>query len=84
MSESRTLCVNKRRYFHRFIKQEHFSPIDLLAWLNEQEIYPKCYWQGRDGKEVAAVGSLLTLYSIPCFDRDNDSPARFWGGKTLK
>jgi len=81
MSEqSRTLCVNSARHFHRFSKREISGPLDLFCWLKEQETSIKVYWQDRDGTEIAAVGSVLTLRTPPCFEKGNDSPARFWGG----
>jgi len=81
MIESSTLCVNGKHYFHRYQSQEWNGPLDLLSWIAEQKIYPKCYWKERGGsKEIAAVGSLLTLHEVPCFDQGNDSPAKFWGG----
>ena len=80
MTESFTLCINGERYFHRSLTKTLHNPLDLIAWLNEQKELPKCYWHGRDGREVAAFGSVLTLNTVPRFDRDNDSPARFWGG----
>jgi menaquinone-specific isochorismate synthase len=55
-------------------------PIDLLTWLEGQKEIPKCYWRSREGVEYAACGSVLTLNEVPEFDKDNDSPARFWGG----
>lgn len=83
MVESFTLCINGVRRFHRMAKKELFPSIELLAWLEAQEIFPKWYWKGRDGLEVAALGSVLTLSSPPEFDSGNDSPARFWGGQAF-
>ena len=80
MTESRTLCVNGQRHFHRYLVKELSSPFDLQAWLDAQQMTPKCYWQGRDGVEYAACGSVLTLTQVPRFNSGNDSPARFWGG----
>lgn len=77
--KSFTLSVNGQRHFHRMAKRE-LPPVDLLPWLDAQELFPKFYWKGRDGLEVAAVGSLLTLDEVPEFESGNDSPARFWGG----
>lgn len=56
------------------------APFDLLAWLKTQPDLPKVFWHGRDGMEVAACGAELMLHETPRFDRDNDSPAHFWGG----
>jgi len=80
MTESRTLCVNHKRYFHQFRIKQMEIPFDLLAWLKGREELPKLFWHGRDGTEVAACGSALMLHSPPHFDSDNDSPAHFWGG----
>jgi len=80
MHESFTLSIDGHRYFHQMAKKELFPSIDLLPWLDAQELFPKFYWRGRDGLEVAAVGSLLTLDEVPEFEAGNDSPARFWGG----
>jgi len=75
----KTLSVNRNRTYHRFLKETLSPPLDLLAWLSEQKMYPKFYWQ-EEGLERAACGSILTLDSPPEFDADNDSSARFWGG----
>ncbi|MDN3506248.1 MAG: isochorismate synthase [Simkaniaceae bacterium] len=80
MIESRMLCVNGARYFHRFSKRKLAGPLDLLGWLQAQEEQIKLYWQDRDGNEIAAVGSLLAFSEPPHFDRENESEARFWGG----
>ncbi len=80
MTESRTLCVNGARYFHRFSKREISGPLDLLCWLKKQDSMIKVYWKDRNNNEIAAVGSVLTLYTPPHFETDSDSPARFWGG----
>ncbi len=80
MTESRTLCVSGKRYFHRYIRKEVDSSIDLLSWLERQEKTPRVYWQGRDGTEIVAFGSVLNLTEVPKFDAGNDSPATFWGG----
>ncbi len=80
MTESKTLCFNQKRYFHRFKRSELSPSIDLLAWLHTQSAFPKMYWEGRDGVEMACAGSVLTLSKAPQFDSDNDSPARFFGG----
>lgn len=83
MTESRTLCVNGARYFHKFRIHQVEVPFDLLAWLKSRDELPKVFWHGRDGVEVAACGSVLTLQSPPHFDSDNDSPAHFWGGHSF-
>lgn len=80
MENSFTLCLNGQRFFHRVDKKELFPSLDLLPWLETQEFFPKFYWKGRDGFEVAALGSVLTLSEPPEFDNGNDSPAKFWGG----
>lgn len=79
-----TLRCNHKRYVHGFIRKEVDASIDLLAWLDHQNTFPKMYWQS-SGKEEerACVGSLLTLDEVPVFDPGNDSPARFWGGHTF-
>lgn len=83
MTESKTLCVNHQRFFHQMRTQEVNTPFDLLAWLKLQPEFPKFFWHGRDGLEVAAYGVELMLNEIPQFDRDNDSTARFWGGHSF-
>lgn len=80
MSETRTLCLNGSRYFHHFQIEKQYVEVDLLAFLESQDEDVKCYWQGRDGVEIACIGSVLTLSEVPRFERDHDSPAKFWGG----
>lgn len=79
--KSTTLCVNGEKFLHSYSTQKWPDSLNLLAYLNELEVYPKWYWQGRDQKlEVAAIGSLLEFNSVPLFQKENNSPARFWGG----
>lgn len=80
MTHSHMLCVNGARYFHRFSTRKLDGPIDLLSWLQAENAQVKVFWQDREGNEVAAVGSVLTLSAPPHFDSENESEARFWGG----
>lgn len=79
MTESRTLAIEGKRYFHTYNLKAIDPSLNLLAFLNSQKSSPKCYWQEGE-KEIIAFGNLLTLNTVPVFDRDNDSPVRFWGG----
>jgi len=79
-----TLSVNHKRYFHRFVKREQTLEIDLLSWLSSQNLSPKAYWKSRnEEKEIALIGSILTLHEVPVFNSGNESPAKFWGGQTF-
>lgn len=80
MIQSATLSVNEKRYFHRFSKKEIEVPLNLLDWIQSQKESVKMYWLGRDGEEIAAVGSVLDLLEVPVFDLSNESPAFFFGG----
>jgi menaquinone-specific isochorismate synthase len=53
--------------------------IDLLLWLENQTLFPKVYWQDRDGKSViAGLGKSLSFSGIP------EHPcARLFGGITF-
>lgn len=80
MVESATLSVNGNRYFHRFSKTVIEEPLNLLDWIQSQKEPVKMYWLGRDGEEMAACGSVLDLSQVPAFDKNNESPATFFGG----
>ncbi len=48
---------------------------DLIAWLEEQTLYPKVYWQNKEGtEEIAAVGARTELDVLPTSEK------RFFGG----
>jgi menaquinone-specific isochorismate synthase len=48
---------------------------ELLTWLKEQTLYPKVYWQNKEGtEEIAAVGAKSELDALPT------SKKRFFGG----
>lgn len=77
------LIVNGRSYIHNQIS-EKIPPLNLLAWLDAQTIYPKIYWKSKNGQqEIAAVGKVLEFSSVPIFDSANNSSARFFGGKSF-
>lgn len=54
--------------------------IDPLAWLEQQTLYPKVYFETpKTGMKVAGVGSAYTIDEVPSFHRLSASP-RFFGG----
>lgn len=55
------------------------APCDLLDWLEAQPLYPKVYWQSREGDlTLAAVGTSLVTHEIPVFSKESSD--RFYGG----
>ena len=69
------------------------APLDILAWLQPQDILPKIFWQGRDSSfECAAVGQAyecaddphqplsMTLAGVQNRLAQLPSGARLWGG----
>jgi menaquinone-specific isochorismate synthase len=54
---------------HSCSARSHFiGQINPLEWLEAQTLFPKVYWKGKDGIELAAVGSMLTLNEFPTCD----------------
>ncbi len=52
-----------------FTYKETLLPIenpDLLDWLDKQDVYPKFYWEDREGKrKIAAAGKILEVFGVP-------------------
>lgn len=59
-------------------------PFALIDWLEAQPIFPKFYWQCRDGREeVVAVGQLYTFTEpAPAYAILGDNQ-RVWGGRSF-
>ncbi len=55
--------------------------IDLLDWLEGQEMFPKVYWKSEQ-EEIAAVGSILTFDKFPTFDKQTGD-LRLFGGMSF-
>ena len=65
---------------------------DSLFWLREQQLYPRTYWLGRDGLEVASVGAADLQVGEPMegpsalrkrlelLDSLENTDARYYGG----
>ncbi|KXF81781.1 isochorismate synthase [Enterovibrio coralii] len=60
------------------------SDLDPIAWLDAQPIFPKFYWQTRDGdEEVIALGQVKT-FADPCSaEKYLASDQRVWGGRSF-
>ncbi len=56
------------------------SALDLIDWLDTQNLFPKVYWKDKDEKIHAAVGSLLSTTHIPQISPLSSPHARFFGG----
>ncbi|WP_332401698.1 isochorismate synthase MenF [Vibrio metschnikovii] len=59
-------------------------PFALIDWLEAQPLFPKFYWQSRDGREeVVAVGQLYTFTEpAPAYAILGDNQ-RVWGGRSF-
>lgn len=64
--------------------QKSFSwhkDIEPLAWLKEQKLYPKCYWQSRDAKEeVISLGKVKSFTDVKSAELSLNQKQRIWGG----
>ncbi|WP_078752726.1 isochorismate synthase [Enterovibrio nigricans] len=60
------------------------SALDPIAWLDAQPLFPKFYWQTRDGnEEVIAMGQVKT-FSDPQVAENYLAPGqRVWGGRSF-
>jgi menaquinone-specific isochorismate synthase len=73
--------VTLKNHTFPFMRLEIPIPgIDPLAWLEQQTLYPKIYFETpKTGFRVAGVGATYTIDEIPSFHRLSASP-RFFGG----
>lgn len=54
--------------------------MDLITWVDSQEIYPKVFWKQKDHTTTrVAIGQLLTFDQVPSFDASTQ-PMRVYGG----
>jgi menaquinone-specific isochorismate synthase len=62
---------------HQYSRLSILIPyVDLLGWLQEQELFPKFYWKGAE--EVAALGEIAHWDTVPLIE--GTSPLRLFGG----
>lgn len=64
-----------------FQEQEiEINPVDLPAWLSEQDLFPKFYWKSKESNtEIAAVGALVETDRFPLLPQETASSCRFFG-----
>ncbi|USH03317.1 isochorismate synthase [Grimontia kaedaensis] len=57
---------------------------DPLGWFHSQPLFPKFYWQSRDGKEqVLAIGQVKTFSDPACAEHQLAKGQRIWGGRSF-
>lgn len=57
---------------------------DLVDWLDTQPLFPKFYWQSRDGREeVIALGQVRTFSSPSVAETMLADGQRIWGGRSF-
>ncbi|MDD1782419.1 isochorismate synthase [Enterovibrio sp. ZSDZ35] len=60
------------------------AELDPIAWLDAQPIFPKFYWQTRDGnEEVIALGQVKTFSDPDTAERYLAPDQRVWGGRSF-
>ncbi|WP_413112016.1 isochorismate synthase [Thaumasiovibrio sp. DFM-14] len=58
--------------------------VDLIDWLDGQTLYPKFYWQHRDGREeVVALGQVATFTDAAVAEETLTEGQRIWGGHSF-
>lgn len=61
-----------------------FKENSLIDWLEAQPIFPKFYWQSRDGRdEVVALGQLKTFMDPSAAKSVLAKGQRIWGGRSF-
>ncbi|MCE7535008.1 isochorismate synthase MenF [Aliivibrio fischeri] len=56
----------------------------LIDWLEAQPVFPKFYWQSRDGEEeVAVLGQVKTFTDPSAAQKVLASQQRIWGGRSF-
>lgn len=77
----RSFIVDGKKYRYEQL-EESIDPIDLLAFLNAQDLYPKMYWNERHSdEEKVALGALLSWEHIP--DLEEGAETTLYGGKSF-
>ncbi|WP_087016480.1 isochorismate synthase [Thaumasiovibrio subtropicus] len=55
--------------------------VDLIDWLDAQAVFPKFYWQHRDGREeIVALGQVSTFTDPAVAEETLTDGQRIWGG----
>ncbi len=64
-----------------FFRREMDSDVeDPFLWLEGSDLYPKWYWENREGTtRIASVGSVHSQKDVPAFSESASSDIRFFG-----
>lgn len=66
------------------VKLELPANTDLIDWLDSQPLFPKFYWQSRDGREeVVALGQIKTFTDPKAAEKILAPEQRIWGGQSF-
>lgn len=77
----RSFIVDGKKYRYEQI-EESIDPIDLISFLDVQDLYPKMYWNERHSdEEKAAIGSVLSWEHVP--NLEGGSRITLYGGKSF-
>ncbi|MBP3142324.1 isochorismate synthase [Aliivibrio fischeri] len=67
-----------------FLKLDWSIGEQLIDWLEAQPVFPKFYWQSRDGEEeVAVLGQVKTFTDPSAAQKVLASQQRIWGGRSF-
>ncbi|NVP01479.1 isochorismate synthase, partial [Photobacterium damselae subsp. damselae] len=57
---------------------------ELIDWMENQPVFPKFYWQSRDGQEeVVALGQVKTFTDPLAAEKVIHDDQRVWGGRSF-
>ncbi len=76
-----TPCIIEGKSYplHRITRE--LPPLDPLAWLHAQPLYPKLFWKEKGSSVTrAAIGATLLFKRPPHFDEGSDPEIRLYGG----
>lgn len=66
------------------VKLDLSKNIDLIDWMDTQDLYPKFYWQSRNCREeVVALGQIKTFTDPKAAEKVISDDQRIWGGRSF-
>ncbi|WP_305818557.1 isochorismate synthase [Photobacterium leiognathi] len=66
------------------VKLDLSKNIDLIDWMDTQDLYPKFYWQSRNCREeVVALGQIKTFTDPKAAEKVIIDDQRIWGGRSF-
>jgi menaquinone-specific isochorismate synthase len=74
-------CIIEGKSYPLHRTTRELPPLDPLAWLHAQPLYPKLFWKEKGSSVTrAAVGATLLFKRAPLIHEESDPEIRLYGG----